>query len=322
MPTTKTSTFRSGAIAVLSIGALVLAGGLLTGGKAVAATDSSSVNRWSVPQSQQAGSYWTAARMKAAIPGDTLIAGKMAPISGGSAVAGAVQHTVTGQFAERKVGGINPETPVSHIGKVFMTLGGTDYVCSGNAVASSNKETVATAGHCVNEGPGAYATKFTFVPAYNNGSAPYGQWSAVALYAPKEWTSGGNLTYDTGFAVVAPHNGVTLSATVGASGVAFNQARGLNYTSYGYPAAAPFTGETLQSCSGTASQDTTGSTGSQSIPCDMTGGSSGGPWFIGSGSGGLQNSINSFGYTYQPNAMYGPYWGSTIESAYSAAAAA
>jgi V8-like Glu-specific endopeptidase len=36
---------------------------------------------------------------------------------------------------------------------------------------------VSTAGHCVNEGPGDFATNWAFVPAYNNGSAPFGTWN-------------------------------------------------------------------------------------------------------------------------------------------------
>jgi V8-like Glu-specific endopeptidase len=209
--------------------------------------------------------------------------------------------------------------PTSTHGKVFFTLGGSDYVCSGNAISAANKNTVVTAGHCVNEGPGSFASRFTFVPAYLNGSAPYGQWSATDLYAPTQWASGGDITYDTGFATVSPPSGSSLSDTVGASGVSFNNSRGLTYTAFGYPAAPPFTGETLQSCNGRATDDPFGQSQSQGIPCDMTGGSSGGPWFIGSGSGGTQNSINSFGYDGVANTMFGPYWGSVIQSTYAAA---
>ncbi|MCR8670600.1 serine protease, partial [Agrococcus sp. HG114] len=211
--------------------------------------------------------------------------------------------------------------PVAHIGKVFFTLGGVDYVCSGNSVVAANERTVSTAAHCVNEGPGAYATNWAFAPAYNNGATPYGVWSATELHAPTAWVSAGDIDYDTAFAVVASPAGssATLADTVGASGVAFNQARGLGYTAYGYPAARPFNGQTLQSCTGTATADTIGGTQSQGIPCDMTGGSSGGPWFIGSGPNGMQNSVNSFGYRSVSNVMFGPYWGSVIQSTYQAA---
>ena len=41
------------------------------------------------------------------------------------------------------------EAPVSHIGKVFFTLSGRNYVCSANSVSATNSSVVATAGHCV-----------------------------------------------------------------------------------------------------------------------------------------------------------------------------
>ncbi len=107
-------------------------------------------------------------------------------------------------------------------------MGGANYVCSGNSVASDNKSTVSTAGHCLNEGPGAFATNFIFVPAYLNGAAPYGKWAAKGLYTPTQWSSAGNMQYDTGFAVMNQLNGQNLADVVGASGVQFNAARGLS----------------------------------------------------------------------------------------------
>ncbi len=317
--TMKSFKFRSGALAALAISALFVTGGLASVGAASAA-ESPDVDRWVVPQAQQAGDYWTAERMMAAIPGDVLVADKMASATSGDVKVGQ-KKSVEKQSPNPKSKPVPQLAPVAHIGKVFFTLGGSNYVCSGNAVSSVNKNTVSTAGHCLNEGPGAFATNFTFVPAYNNGAAPYGQWNATELYAPTLWTSGGDITYDTGFAIVSPPTGPTLSDTVGASGVSFNNSRGLTYSAYGYPAAPPFTGGTLQSCYGTATDDPFGQTASQGIPCNMTGGSSGGPWFIGSGTSGLQNSVNSFGYTAVPNTMFGPYWGSVIQSTYAAASA-
>ena len=275
--------------------------------------------------------YWTPERMRNAIPGDVL-ADKAMKRSGKAAATKAPAGTgapnkveaaapkLQSQALQTKANG--NETPVPHIGKVFFTLGGTNYVCSGNSVSSANKSTVTTAGHCVNEGPGAFATKFTFVPAYLNGAAPYGKWTAKALYAPTQWSSSGDMTYDTGFAVMSTLNGQYLSDVVGGSGLQFNAARGLSYKSFGYPAASPFNGESLKSCSGTATNDPYNPQyNTQGIPCNMTGGSSGGPWFIGTSAAGYQNSINSYGYGSNSTTMYGPYWGSVIQQAYTTAAA-
>jgi hypothetical protein len=277
--------------------------------------------------------YWTAERMRNAVPGDVLADkamkrnGKAAAKPAAALLEGAAPSKV--EAAAPKLQSQTPqtkanasETPVPHIGKVFFTLGGTNYVCSGNSVSSANKSTVSTAGHCVNEGPGAFATKFTFVPAYLNGAAPYGMWTAKALYAPTQWSSSGDMTYDTGFAVMSTLNGKYLSDVVGGSGLQFNAARGLSYKSFGYPAAAPFNGESLKSCSGTASNDPYNPQfNTQGIACNMTGGSSGGPWFIGTSASGYQNSINSYGYGTNSTKMYGPYWGTVIQQAYTTAAA-
>jgi V8-like Glu-specific endopeptidase len=272
--------------------------------------------------------YWTPERMRAAIPGEVLAKKALARQKANTAQA----EEAVSKGADRKIKGSDPavlplanasENPVPHIGKVFFTLGGADYVCSANSVASTNRNTVSTAGHCLNEGPGTFATRFTFVPAYLNGAAPYGKWTAKALYAPTQWSSSGSMQYDTGFAVVSQLNGRNLADVVGTSGVRFNAARGLGYKAFGYPAAPPFNGESLKSCTGTAANDPYNPQfNTQGIPCNMTGGSSGGPWFIGTSSGGYQNSVNSYGYGSNSTTMYGPYWGSVIQSTYNAAAAA
>ena len=88
-----------------------------------------------------AADYWTADRMERALPGDVL-AGQ----SPGSA-APACQSRRSGQRrtasrqSSRQQGRRQPATgPVTHIGKVFFTMGGANYVCSGNSVTSSQQE--------------------------------------------------------------------------------------------------------------------------------------------------------------------------------------
>jgi hypothetical protein len=338
--TLATSLLTLSAAALLALGAAGAATAAPAPGKVP--TETSGVTSHTVTETG-AADYWTAERMRNAIPGDVLAGKAMQrgnnskavlnpPVEAGApsrieavaasaaAAATAVAPGVPSPKVQTKANA--SESPVPRIGKVFFTLGGANYVCSGNSVSSGNKSTVSTAGHCINEGPGAFATKFTFVPAYLNGSAPYGKWTARALYAPTEWSSSGNMQYDTGFAVMSALNGKYLSDVVGSSGLQFNAARGLSYKAYGYPAAAPFNGESLKSCSGTATNDPYNPQfNSQGIPCNMTGGSSGGPWFLGTSSSGYQNSVNSYGYGSNSTTMYGPYWGSVIQQTYTSAAA-
>ncbi len=108
---------------------------------------------------------------------------------------------------------------------------------------------------------------------------------------------------------------------VGAQGIAFNQPRNQDMYTFGYPAADPYDGSALIHCSGPTFTDFL-LTNDHAMSCDMTGGSSGGPWFLdfdeATGTG-VQASVNSFGYTFLPGYMFGPYFGSEAEALYDAA---
>ena len=188
---------------------------------------------------------------------------------------------------------------VGTTGKVFFTLGGSNYVCSGSAVTSGNESVVLTAGHCLHEGPGAFATNFAFVPAYDDGARPYGTFVATDLYTTSQWAASGDFVYDVGFAVVAPVGGVTLADTVGAQGIGFTASRTDFRYAFGYPAARPYDGSDLIYCAGTLKADPYG-WDTLGMSCNMTGGSSGGPWLSGfrttTGLGTL-TSVNSYKYT-------------------------
>src|SRR4051812_35812566 len=174
-------------------------------------------------------SYWTPARMRAAKPADLVRtpSGKVAAAAKPKAPRAWSSFEVTTPYTA---------FPTSTHGKVFFTLGGVDYVCSGTALLSGNKSVVWTAGHCVNEGPGDFATSWAFVPAYKDGSAPLGVYVASDLVTSNAWATQGDFSYDFAAAVVGPSGGTSLTDRVGGRGIAFNTARNQNYVSYGYPA--------------------------------------------------------------------------------------
>ncbi len=314
---TRTRSLATGLLSLSAAAALVLG---TAGGATAAPSNSGDKKDPSVAsiavEGRAAADYWTADKMKSAIPGDVL-AGK-ALERGNRSNAPTLEKGKSSEVKATRGKNVDPAA-VSHIGKVFFTVGSSNYVCSGNAVQSINQSTVATAGHCAVGGPGQEAENFAFVPAYDNGAAPYGTWTARKLYTPTEWSANGNISFDTAFAVMNPDStGRLLTNVVGGSEVAFNLPRGLFYTSYGYPGDKQFNGLTLKSCEGTATPDTTNAFNTQGIPCNMNGGASGGPWFIGSGSNGVQNSVNSYGYSGS-KVMYGPYWGPEIQATYNLA---
>ncbi|MFC3688344.1 hypothetical protein [Aquipuribacter hungaricus] len=291
-------------------------------------------------QVQAVADYWTPERMRAARSADVL-----APVvSPGQASAADVAPGSTSRVAGRqpqakpsRPGGGGGSTGavtgapwtagtavVGTTGKVFFTLGGSNYVCSGSAVTSGNESTVLTAGHCLHEGPGAFATNFAFVPGYADGARPYGTFVATDLWTTQQWQASGDFVYDVGFAEVAPVGGATLTDTVGAQGIGFAASRTDFRYAFGYPAARPYDGSDLIHCAGTVSRDPYGQD-TLGLGCTMTGGSSGGPWLSGfsttTGLGTL-TSVNSYKYTADASRMYGPYLGAVAEQLYRTASAA
>ncbi|WP_169943869.1 serine protease [Microbispora sp. H11081] len=210
-------------------------------------------------------------------------------------------------------------------GRVFFTVAagpdtGRNASCSGTAVTSANKSVVITAGHCVKLN-GAFHANWVFVPGYDRGERPHGTWPATTLLTTPQWNSGENMNYDLAAAVVAPQDGKSLTDVVGGQGVAFNQPRGRQTYAFGYPAGAPYDGSRLVYCGGRTFDDYLSSQ-DQGLSCGMTGGASGGPWFVrfdASTGGGLLNSVNSFKYNFAPYWMFGPYFGPEAEAVYNTA---
>jgi hypothetical protein len=244
--------------------------------------------------------YWTQERMRSAIPLDPTAAGP-----GGKRKAAI-------PFTRYEPQNYNP----AH-GKVFFSDGAANYVCSGTALTSGNESVVWTAGHCVNEGPGAFYTNWAFVPAYKDGARPYGTWTARRLLTTAAWGQGGDFSYDLGAAAVNTSGEQTLTDVVGSRGAGFNLPAQQRYLSHGYPAAPPFSGGRMFICdSNLGTRDPFTNPQTMGIGCDMTGGSSGGGWVVGND----VLSVNSYGYSNQPNVIYGPYQGSVAQQLYTSAA--
>jgi V8-like Glu-specific endopeptidase len=212
-------------------------------------------------------------------------------------------------------------------GIVFFTLGKFDYSCSGTAVTSVNQSVVMTAGHCVNEGGKhrPWATNLLFVPGYEDQFEPFGAWTARRLFTTKGWRKRARFSGDVGAATLNPNvAGQTVEAAIGARGIAFNQPREQTYRAYGYPVSPQpeFDGQSLWVCDsqyGYSDPFPEPKGPPQSaIGCDMEAGSSGGGWVVGDQ---YVNSTNSFGYSFLPGVLFGPYYGDLAAQVYGRAAA-
>jgi len=262
--------------------------------------------------------YWTAKRMRNAIPADRdsrPVPAKPGRGGGGTRGGGGSDGgTSPGKSTEV------PTPYPSTFGKVFFTDGGLNYVCSGSAVGTASKSVVWTAGHCVNEGPGGYYRDFNFVPAYKDGQAPYGEFAATRQLTTSGWQGSGEYGVDVGAAVVAASSstGKTLSAAVEEVSIAFDAVPGGSYSIYGYPAAKKFNGQRLRVCETSwLLNDTNSNPAAIGAACDMTGGSSGGAWM----SGGALVSVTSYYYRSLKNVLFGPHLESEAESLYKLAIA-
>ena len=247
--------------------------------------------------------YWTAERMKNAVPAQRTKQAK--------APAGITSTSATSLESPLPY-------PSAH-GKVFFTdNSGVNYVCSGTALVSTNKSVVWTAGHCVNEGPGAFYKNFMFVPAYRDGAAPYGKFAGPTLLTTSGWQTQGEFGVDVGAAVVGKNaSGQSLDDAVAERSIVFNSVRNQSYKLYGYPAAKRFSGGRMMVCNTAWSRnDTSTNPDDMGVPCDMTGGSSGGGWVTSSGA---VASVVSYGYNGLKNVLFGPHLETEAQQLYTTA---
>ncbi|MFJ4832723.1 trypsin-like serine peptidase [Streptomyces sp. NPDC088747] len=197
-------------------------------------------------------------------------------------------------------------------GKLLFDAPEGTMVCSATVVedpANPGKSNMVwTAGHCVHAGKaGGWYRNIAFVPSYNNDGAtaaelenatkedvaPYGVWWSDWAQTSDQWieqggaTGGDGAPYDFAVLHVTPEeggDGKSLEETVGSALPVNFSAPAVpkveSITATGYPAAAPFDGETMLQCTdkpGRLSILETEPT-MYRIGCTMTGGSSGGGW--------------------------------------------
>ena len=287
-------------------------------------------------------SYWTSARIANAHPRDISFSpvrgytvakapsarAKPAPPSGGS---------VTGASWPNGKGKIYVAS-----GRVVFTMDGSDWICSGSVVTDSRSgvSIVLTAAHCAydetaNGSASGFATNWMYIPQFDSSptytcsATAFGCWTAQALVVHRGFATAGSFntaatTHDWAFAVVGP-GGKSGSASLEALGTfGLSTSAVQNNTTvgaFGYPAAGKYHGKDLTYCSGPIGRDPLNDNLTYRLACDMTGGSSGGPWlapFDGTGNNGQLSSLNSYGYS-GIRAMHGPVFNSQTAQTFSTA---
>ena len=215
--------------------------------------------------------------------------------------------------------------PATTTGKVFFTdHAGGQWVCSGSLVNSAGKDLVITAGHCVFGTAGGelpagetWHSNWVFAPDYNNGVAPYGYWSARQLWTMTNYMNSGDEQDDMGAAILNTVNGQHAVDLLGGQGIAWNQSPLQSIWDFGYPAAAPFNGQIDEVCNGNDAYDIF--IEMEVLPCNFTGGSSGGPWLMQfGGEFGYVNGVNDARYSGLPADITSMYFGNNAGALYNA----
>jgi hypothetical protein len=285
--------------------------------------------------------FWTPERIAQAVPRDFVLDGRgwrAKPENPGKPGGGGGDSTVTG--ASWNGGGEVADTT----GKVLFAMSSSYYVCSGSVATESvsGRSVVVSAGHCVfDESNGQFATNWMFIPDYDAAPAPldtqgnfcaqtqWGCWTATSLVVHEGYATAGGFNdqavqYDWGFAVMGNggHANTQLDATVGSQSVSFTSVSlGTTVSAFGYPAAQKYKGNDLIYCQGPVRTDSFTDDLTYGVTCNMTGGSSGGPWFApfddGAGAG-TQMSVNSYGYSGDKS-MYGPIFNSNTQATWNTA---
>ncbi len=198
---------------------------------------------------------------------------------------------------------IPPGTAVDRtVGRLFFVNRGEDESCTATLVAAANRATVVTGGHCVHTldligNDPQWTDKVLFVPGFHDNTRPYGSFVARTAFVDATWVADDQQNaHDQAFLVLnTDHGRRAADVTKAAQPLGIGLAGDLPATELGYPRAAKkpghqgrpeFIGQRVARCWGKPKENPGNAEvpmprGQWGLPCDMGGGSSGGPRLTG-----------------------------------------
>jgi hypothetical protein len=281
--------------------ALVCLACLAAGANAAAAAGSARLHPAapaSAGETSRVTRYWTPERMRSALPLDSprspnpLALASFAPIA-------------------------TPTTPPFTVnGRLFVRQGRKQGFCSATAIESPSRRLILTTGHCLHSGPslsgraGIWSSYVEFVPAFSNGTAPFGAFPARrnAVFAPRQWVKFGNPNFDLGAVLTSPNaEGLNVADVVGGAAIVTDLSRRQQFQTFGYPGRST----AMQGCESPYVGDdplTYRIPGppTVAIRCHWAPGASGGGWLIEEGR--TINGLTSYGKRRDRVHTFGPYF--------------
>jgi len=173
--------------------------------------------------------------------------------------------------------------PYRAVGKLyFKDSGGGSHYCTACVISDGTskngyRDIIVTAGHCMYDRTAKrWYNSWVFYPAYRNGAAPYGSFAYYSGRVLTAYKTTGARRYDV--AVLSLKNnsaGKEVTYYTGYAGRSWNQGYNQLHFTLGYP--SNLSTGTLYSWTCVA-ESFSGGTDVLGMGCDMTYGSSGGPW--------------------------------------------
>ena len=163
--------------------------------------------------------------------------------------------------------------PFYTVGRLYFTTPSGNSYCTASVISPNN--IIVTAGHCLwGYGVGWY-WNWSFVPADRNGAAPYGSFPWASARVLPNWQNTGATRYDVAVITLGNNQyGVPVTNYVGWLGRSWNWDYVQHHHAFGYPSNI-MAGKYTYVC---AAESFYGGDDVLGMGCDMTFGSSGGPW--------------------------------------------
>ncbi len=121
-------------------------------------------------------------------------------------------------------------------GAIFASDTKGDHFCTASVVASPNRDLLLTAAHCIHGGKGGgYDKDLIFVPNYQNGQTPDGEWAVKSMLVDQRWIDSSDPDLDVAFMAVDPLNGKNIEDVLKGNSLGIDQGYTNVVLVIGYP---------------------------------------------------------------------------------------